>query len=251
MEKTQIQGNLVELQCIMKFMSMGFECSVPYGNQAKYDILVDTGKEILRIQCKKSHWVDDRNSISFSCCSNTTNAQKTTRHYYTSNDIDYFATCWEDNVYLIPVEECSTQKSLRLAPKTNKTPPNVNMAEDYLVENFLGHLSQYKESDFEEQLPIKIKELGTMASYQCIDCGAPVYKEDTRCVSCHNIFQRKVANRPSRDQLKELIRQKSFTEIGKLYDVSDNAIRKWCDTYNLPRRKSDIKKYSNEEWEKV
>jgi len=251
MEKTQIQGNLVELQCIMKFMTMGFECSVPYGNQAKYDILVDTSKEILRIQCKKSHWADDRNSITFSCCSSTTNTQKTTRHYYTSNDIDYFATCWEDNVYLIPVEECSTTKSLRITPKTNKTPPNVNMAEDYLVEKILGHLSQYQESDFEEQLPIKIKKLGTLASHQCIDCGAPVYKEGARCVSCHNIFQRKVADRPSRSQLKELIRQKPFTEIGKLYSVSDAAIRKWCDAYSLPRKKSDIKKYSNEEWDKV
>ena len=33
--------------------------------------------------------------------------------------------------------------------------------------------------------------------------------------------------------------------------VSDNAIRKWCDSYNLPRKVSDIKKYTNEEWNEI
>ena len=30
--------------------------------------------------------------------------------------------------------------------------------------------------------------------------------------------------------------------------VSDNAIRKWCIGYELPSKKKDIKKYSDEEW---
>ena len=251
MELTQVKGNLVELQCMMKFISMGFECSTPYGNQAKYDLLVDTGKEILRVQCKKSHWVDDKKSIEFHTCSLTTNTQKTTRHLYTSEQIDYFATCWEDKVYLVPVDECSTSKSLRMVPKEPKTPPNVNMAEDYLVENFLGHLSFYQESDYEEQVPIKIKENGNMLKGKCPDCGAPVWKEGSRCVSCANLQMRVVKDRPNREELKRLIRTETFVSISKLYNVSDNAIRKWCDSYNLPRKKSEIKKYSDEEWNKI
>ena len=43
----------------------------------------------------------------------------------------------------------------------------------------------------------------------------------------------------------------SFTAIGKKYNVSDNAVRKWCDKYNLPRKASEIKKYSDEEWELI
>ena len=42
-----------------------------------------------------------------------------------------------------------------------------------------------------------------------------------------------------------------FTQIGKEFGVSDNAIRKWCDKYGLPRRVSDIKKYSDKDWEEV
>lgn len=55
-------------------------------------------------------------------------------------------------------------------------------------------------------------------------------------------------NRLTREVLKKEIRNSSFAAIGRKYGVSDNAIRKWCDSYNLPRKKSEIKKYSNEEW---
>ena len=42
-----------------------------------------------------------------------------------------------------------------------------------------------------------------------------------------------------------------FLIIGKKYNVSDNAVRKWCKTYNLPFRVSDIKNISDEEWKKI
>lgn len=37
-----------------------------------------------------------------------------------------------------------------------------------------------------------------------------------------------------------MIKNISFTQIGKKYNVSDNAIRKWCKFYELPYRKRDI-----------
>ena len=39
-----------------------------------------------------------------------------------------------------------------------------------------------------------------------------------------------------------------FTTIANQFGVSDNAIRKWCDKFNLPRKKIDINNYSDEEW---
>ena len=38
--------------------------------------------------------------------------------------------------------------------------------------------------------------------------------------------------------------------IAREYNVSDNAIRKWCKAEKLPYRVSEIKSYSDEEWEK-
>ena len=42
-----------------------------------------------------------------------------------------------------------------------------------------------------------------------------------------------------------------FTEIGDKYNVSDNAVRKWCDKMNLPRTKKDIENYTDVQWEKI
>lgn len=51
---------------------------------------------------------------------------------------------------------------------------------------------------------------------------------------------RKVKNRPSPNDLLKLIKSKSFVEVGKMYNVTDNTIRKWCKFYNLPYRRKDI-----------
>lgn len=63
--------------------------------------------------------------------------------------------------------------------------------------------------------------------------------------------KKRFIEKPSREVLKEQIRTIPFLQIGKLYGVSDNAIRKWCVKYGLPSKVSDIKTYSDEEWETI
>ena len=84
----------------------------------------------------------------------------------------------------------------------------------------------------------------------CSKCGKPIYKTATYCSDCYAFLQRTV-ERPNREELKQLIRTLSFTKIGEKYGVTDNSIRKWCDAENLPRRKKDIKTYSDKEWELI
>ena len=57
-----------------------------------------------------------------------------------------------------------------------------------------------------------------------------------------------ISKKPSREVLKEQIRNTPFLQLGKVYGVSDNAIRKWCKSYNLPSKVTDIKNISDEEW---
>ena len=88
--------------------------------------------------------------------------------------------------------------------------------------------------------------------FYCIDCGKRITRNATRCNNCNNKYKKAINLPPvSREELKQLIYTTPFTTIGKQYGVTDNAIRKWCDKYNLPRRRKEIKSYSMDEWEKI
>ena len=88
---------------------------------------------------------------------------------------------------------------------------------------------------------------------KCAKCGANIYKGATLCKKCEKEERafRSVAelrNKISRDKLKELIRSTSFVQIGKMFHVTDNAVRRWCRRYSLPDKSSEIKKYTDTEW---
>lgn len=84
----------------------------------------------------------------------------------------------------------------------------------------------------------------------CIDCGIEINSKSKKCKSCSKTFPTEKMQ-ITREELKNLIRTTPFLKIGEKFGISDNAIRKWCDKFNLPRKKSDILKYSDEEWQKI
>lgn len=83
----------------------------------------------------------------------------------------------------------------------------------------------------------------------CIDCGCEISLKSTRCNSCSakhkHTFKVSPENRPSKEELLNLILSKSFTEIGKMFGVVDNTIRKWCKNYELPYTKKELKRLYN------
>lgn len=85
----------------------------------------------------------------------------------------------------------------------------------------------------------------------CPICGTKIRKDSFLCVPCSYQQKRKVQNRPSREELKTLIKTMPFTQIGKKYGVTDNAIRKWCAAEHLPMTKKQINNYSDQEWLKI
>lgn len=76
---------------------------------------------------------------------------------------------------------------------------------------------------------------------KCKICGSETSnKQITICPKCYHETRRKV-ERPSKEVLKDLIKNNSMVKLGKMFGVSDSAIRKWCKYYGLPHRKKDIK----------
>ena len=58
-------------------------------------------------------------------------------------------------------------------------------------------------------------------------------KEKIYCsIKCRSEDTRKV-KRPSKEELEDLIKNNSFVALGKMFNVSDNAIRKWAKIYEI------------------
>lgn len=84
----------------------------------------------------------------------------------------------------------------------------------------------------------------------CIDCGAEIDADSRRCRNCES--KCRIKPKPiTREDLKNLLRTEPFTSIGEKYNVSDNAIRKWCRRYSLPTRKKEINQYTDEQWNEL
>ena len=79
--------------------------------------------------------------------------------------------------------------------------------------------------------------------HHCHICGKQIDHTSDLCIECYN--EQRVANTkiPNASELQDIIQQYNgnFTQIGKLFGVSDNAIRKWCKKYNIPSHSSDYR----------
>ena len=87
----------------------------------------------------------------------------------------------------------------------------------------------------------------------CIDCGKKIGYRSLRCTECSKIHKKELTQKVniSKEDLKEKIKNKSFISISKELDVSTSTIKRWCKKYNLPDKKSEIQKYTDEEWDKI
>ena len=132
------KGNLTELQVITYLYSLGYQCSLPYGENSRYDLIADINGNLLKIQVKTSS-IKNNNSdaIEFSCRSTRINSSGTVSNKYTKEQIDYFATFWNNQCYLVPVEECSISKTLRFCYPSNGQKKGISLAENYTAEKQL------------------------------------------------------------------------------------------------------------------
>jgi hypothetical protein len=114
------RGEWVELQFMAAAVRKGFKVSKPWGDSSAYDVGVESGERILRVQVKST---DCRTEYGYLCQFKPGPGSKP----YTLKKIDYFAAYVipEDVWYVIPAKVVlgeEGKKALTLLPRDPKSP---------------------------------------------------------------------------------------------------------------------------------
>lgn len=135
------KGNIGESIALAEFVKRNITVSIPFGDNARYDLIADFNGKLNKIQVKYCNQkISENNSISCPCSSSLNH---TTNKIYTTyeNEIDYFVFYlaeW-DKILLVPIQDIGTKKSIvfRLdKPKNNQG--NCNFVENYTFDKILN-----------------------------------------------------------------------------------------------------------------
>lgn len=141
MLNTHFQGKITEIQVALAFINKGYQVSQPLISDSRYDFIVDINHQLIRIQVKTCRIFEEDGYIDFATSSSHTNAQGTINHSYTSQEIDYFATFYKNQCYVISVNDCGARNQrLRITPPKNGNQHGSKMLENYTIEKFLETL---------------------------------------------------------------------------------------------------------------
>lgn len=130
---TKDRGDVSTAVILASLVALGKSVSVPWGDNKAYDLILDDGGKLYRLQCKTG--LLDGNRITFNTCSSYTTAGGVQQFVNYQGKIDMFAVyCPQlDRIYLVPIEDIpnSRQANLRLKPSRNRNQYGHRMAEQY------------------------------------------------------------------------------------------------------------------------
>jgi len=121
---------------VMLALRVGFAVLVPFGENTRYDLVIDDGARMLRVQCKTGRL--RKGAVLWSMCSNYGH-QKNPRvvHRDYQGEVDYFGVfCPEtQGVYLIPIADVPMRRqgSLRATPPKNNQQKFIRGARQYEI----------------------------------------------------------------------------------------------------------------------
>lgn len=124
-------GELVEAKIIAKMLSLGLSVSIPFGNNQRYDIIIDSFGKLEKCQCKSA---TIRNGcVCFATCSRS--GGKNPRSYI--GEADYFIVyCIStDKYYKVPVVSVGKGTGyLRVGrPKRTEVGCNIRWAKEFEI----------------------------------------------------------------------------------------------------------------------
>jgi hypothetical protein len=135
-KNTKDRGDETEAKAIQTLISNGYSVSIPFGDNDKYDLVLDDGENLYRIQCKTA-WRNKESTIRFNTHTQTTKDGEYCENTY-HGEVDAFLVRYpkKGSFYWITIDEATEQKmELRFDAEINH--PSINWARDY---EFSGEL---------------------------------------------------------------------------------------------------------------
>lgn len=135
------KGNIGESLALSEFVKRNITVSIPFGDNARYDLIADFNGKLNKIQVKYCNQkISENNSINCPCSSSLNH---TTNKIYTTyeNEIDYFVFYlveW-DKILLVPIQDIGNKKNMMFRldkPKNNQG--NCNLVENYTFDKILN-----------------------------------------------------------------------------------------------------------------
>jgi hypothetical protein len=154
-------GNGSEALVLSAYIKAGFTVSIPFGSGASYDLLVDNGADVFKIQVKTA-WISG-GVLKYKSLRRQPKSEK--RRRYKNGEIDYFAVYCpaNDTLYAIPARDHLTQGCLRIEPTKNGQSKLIRRASDYCWEKHLEDLRKIRaRQDLNLRLPAP--EAGTLSA---------------------------------------------------------------------------------------
>lgn len=133
---TKLIGDRTTAMVLAKLLTVYDQVLIPFGENVRYDLVVDTGASFLRVQCKTGRVRKGAVQFATSSVMHHHQSIRRTGNYTRSyrGQADYFGVyCPEtDKVYFVPVEEVGT-KDARLRVETTKNAQErfIRWARDY------------------------------------------------------------------------------------------------------------------------
>lgn len=134
-------GEITEQQVALEFLKLGYMVSKPLVQSSKYDFIVDINHKLYKIQVKTGTAKEENSYIEFATSTSHTNTKGTVNLTYSKEDVDFFATMYENQCYLVPKELCGNRNQrLRLKPTKNNQTKGITFAKDFLLEDVITQL---------------------------------------------------------------------------------------------------------------
>ena len=134
-------GEITEQQVALEFLKLGILISKPLVQSSRYDFIADINNKLYKIQVKTSNQKENESYLIFATSTSHTNTQGTLNISYSANDVDFFATMYNGQCYLIPFSSCGKRSQrLRLKPTLNGQTKGVLFANDFKIEDIIKNL---------------------------------------------------------------------------------------------------------------